>query len=275
MFFTTKQSPKLSQRLPRRAVALLAMTFFITSCTMFDALNTTPTPIFLTETPLPTATIIWFPPSATPTLGVFATNPPTPEMRPGLGTTLLTDNFTDPTLWDIATSDQASAEINSKQITLAVQSEVYMTSLRHDLLLDDFYAEITAQPSLCRGEDSYGILVRANNGYYYRFGLACSGTIHVDRISNGIKLNLQKPLASGDAPPGAPGQVRIGIWAVGSEMRLFLNGRFQFSINDPSFPIGTIGVFVNSAGQNAAVISFSDLVIQEINYTPPTNTPPP
>jgi hypothetical protein len=88
-----------------------------------------------------------------------------------------------------------------------------------------------------------------------------------------VRLVLQQPLQSGDVPPGAPGLVRIGVWAVGRELRLFLNGRFQFSINDPSFPIGTLGVFVRSAGETPVVVSFSDLVIQEVNYILPTATP--
>ena len=84
------------------------------------------------------------------------------------------------------------------------------------------------------------------------------------------QLTLQKPLPSGDVPPGAPGEVRIGIWAVGAEMRLFLNGRYQFSIREPSFPSGTIGVFVSSAGDTAVIVSFSDLVIQNVDYSLPT-----
>lgn len=245
------------------------------SCTGLDSLSTMPTPVFQTETPLPTSTIVWFPPSETPTPEVFSTYLPTPEMRPGLGGTFLTDDFSDPTLWDIAASSQASSEIITNGITLAVQSDVYMISLRHDLIIDDYYAEITARPSLCRAEDSYGLLVRANGGTYYRFALSCNGTVRADRLTNGARLNIQKPLPSGDVPPGAPGEVRIGVWAVGAEMRLFLNGRYQFSIKDPSFPIGTLGVFVNSAGDTAAVVSFSDLVLQYINYIPPTKTPLP
>jgi hypothetical protein len=252
-----------------RFLILILITGIGSSCAALDALNIAPIPPFTTETPLPTATIVWFPPSATPTPRVFATN------RPGLGRTILSDDFSDPSLWDIAASDQASAEINNNQITLAVQSDVYMISLRHELVIDDYYAEITARPSLCRGEDSYGMIIRANYGTYYRFALACNGTVRLDRLSNGVKLNLQKPLASGDAPPGAPGEVRIGVWADGSDMRLFLNGRYQFSITEPSYPNGTLGVFVISAGKTAAVISFSDLVIQEINYIRPTKTPIP
>lgn len=148
-----------------------------------------------------------------------------------------------------------------------------MTSLRQNTLLTDYYAEITAQPSLCKGEDSYGLLIRANGGSYYRFALACNGTVRGERITNSVRLALQKSIPSGDVPPGAPGIVRIGVWVSGNEMRLFLNGRFQFGINDPSFPIGTIGVFVRSAGETPAVVSFSDLVIQEVDYVFPTATP--
>jgi hypothetical protein len=250
----------------------------LTSCAALDALdalNATPIPIIPTETPLPTATIVWFPPSATPSAQPFSTYAPTPEMRPGLGSTFLTDDFSDRFLWDIAASDQASADIQDNRLTLAVQSQVYMTSMRHELLIDDYYAEITAQPNLCRGEDSYGILVRANGGAYYRFALSCNGTTHLDRLSNGTKLNMLKPIPSGDVPPGAPGEVRIGIWAVGADMRLFLNGRYQFSVTDKSYPIGTIGVFVNSAGDTPTIVSFSNLQIQRVDYIPPTSTPLP
>jgi hypothetical protein len=196
-------------------------------------------------------------------------------MRPGLGTELITDDFSETFNWDVVTSNEASAVMQDNRLSLAVQSQVYMTSLRHDTLINDYYAEITAEPSLCKGEDSYGVLIRANGGSYYRFALSCNGTVRAERVSNSVRLVLQKPIPSGDVPPGAPGNVRIGVWAVGNEMRLFLNGRFQFSINDPSFPIGTIGVFVRSAGETAAIVSFSDLVIQEVDYVPPAATPTP
>jgi hypothetical protein len=251
---------------------LLTAAFLISSCIPADV---TPIPITTTETPLPTSTIVWFPPSETPTVGVIITSQPTAEMRPGLGATLLTDDFSDPSLWDVAASDQGSAGIDHNSLTIAVQSNVYLASLRHELVMNDSYLEITARPSLCRGADSYGILVHANGSAYFRFALSCDGKVRADRVSKGLKLNLQKPLQSGDAPLGAPGEVRIGMWTFGTQMRLFLNGRFQFSVTDPSFPGGTLGVFVNSGGSTAAVVTFSDLVIQSIDYIPPTKTPLP
>jgi len=248
------------------------MTWILTSCAQLDAMFATPTPLTSTETPLPTPTIIWFPPSATPTLAALSTKAPTPEMRPGLGSNLLTDDFSDRFVWDIASSNEASADIKNNRITLSVQSQVYMLSLRNDLVLADYYAEITARPSLCRADDTYGLLVRASASNYYRFALACNGTVRAERVSGGARLVLQQPLPSGDVPPGAPGQVRIGVWTVGREMRLFLNGRYQFTISDPSFPSGSLGVFVRSAGETAAVVSFSDLAIQTVAYVLPTPT---
>lgn len=264
----------MSWRLLR--VVALAMTLLTSSCAFLDALNATPTPIFATETPQPTATIAWFPASVTPTLGALATKkPPTPEMRPGIGSTTLTDDFSKPSLWDTATADQASADINSNRLILSVQSKVYIISLRHELSAGDYYAEITARPDLCRGDDSYGLLVRANAVAYYRFSLTCNGNAFAERISVGTRELLQPPLPSGDVPRGAPGEVRIGVWAVGSEMRLFLNGRYQFSISNSNYPSGTIGVFVNSAGETPAIVSFSRLSLQAVAYQLPPATPKP
>jgi hypothetical protein len=271
-------------RFPARNNLLIAGVFFllvltaafISSCSVLDALNATPAPILLTETPLPTATIDWFPASVTPTQGVFSTpNPPTPEMRPGLGANYLTDDFSDPALWDTAKSDQASAEIDDNRLNLSAENKVYMISLRHELTASDYYAEITARPGLCRGDDSYGLLVRANAISYYRFSLTCNGAAFAERINIGTHELLQKPLSSSDVPPGAPGEVRIGIWAVGPEMRLFLNGRYQFSVNNSNYPSGTIGVFVNSAGNSPVIVSFSRLTLQKVNYIAPTKTPKP
>lgn len=276
MMFTTLmslrggRSPLLFGRLIRAFA--LAMMILTSSCAQLDAILATPIPLTATETPLPTPTINWFPPSATPTLITLPTKAPTPEMRPGLGAEIITDDFSRASRWDIASSDEASAAIKNNRLTLSVQSEVYMLSLRNDLMLTDYYAEITARPSLCRAEDSYGLLIRASTSNYYRFALSCNGTARAERVSGGTRLILQQPLPSGDVPPGAPGQVRIGVWAVGREMRLFLNGRFQFTISDPSFPSGALGVFVRSVGETAAVVSFSDLSVQTVDYVLPTPT---
>jgi hypothetical protein len=250
------------------------MTLLI-SCSALDlAAPAEPTPT-ATETPLPSPTIVWFPPSVTPSPQAFFTSTPMPEMRPGLGDVTVEDDFRDADVWGIAASDDGSSALNDGNLTLAVQPGVYLLSLRSGLTLSDFYAEITASTSLCRGKDSYGLLVRANAVAYYRFSVTCEQKMSAERISVGTREVLQSPLPTGDAPPGAPGQVRIGVWAVGREMRLFLNDRYQFTIVNANYPTGTVGVFVHSAGQTAAVVNFSDLKIQEVDYAFPTRTPKP
>ena len=232
----------------------------------------TPVP---TDTPPPTATIVWFPPSATPTLKSLPTSTSLPEMNPGIGEIIISDDFTNDSAWDTAVSDQGTAAISRNRLTLAAEPDVYLVSMNRDVILDNFYAEITARPSLCRGEDSYGIIARSQGNSFYRFTLTCNSMIYMERIKNSIRLLMQESTPSGDAPRGAPGEVRIGIWANGSEMRFFLNGRFQFSVTDPSTPSGGFGVFARAAGDTPLSVIFSDFVVYDVSYTPPTNTPIP
>ncbi|HET6597514.1 MAG TPA: hypothetical protein VFG81_17960 [Anaerolineales bacterium] len=227
-----------------------------------------------TGTATATPTIVWFPPSATATELSVPTYTRTPDMNPGIGRIILKDDFSDDSLWDVAMSDNASASMSQNRMTLVAKSGFYLASMRRELPLSDFYAEITARPSLCRGEDNYGLVVRGVGSSFYRFVLACNGMIRAERITGGTRLPLQEPVPSGDAP-AAPGEVRIGVWAVQNEMRLFLNERYQFSVIDPSFPSGSLGVFVRSAGETPVTITFSDLAVYEVDYALPTKTPIP
>jgi hypothetical protein len=196
-------------------------------------------------------------------------------MLVGLEGVLATDDFSRSYTWDTASSDQGSASISRDRLTLAVQPGVYLVSLQRDLVLGNFYAEITARPSLCRGADEYGFLVRANAVTYYRFSLTCNGQVHAERVSLKERHDLQEPVPSGDVPTGAPGEVRVGVWAAGPELRLFLNGRFQFSISDLNLSSGTVGVFARAANDTPVTVAFSDLVVRSVDYVPPTRTPNP
>ncbi|HKI54301.1 MAG TPA: hypothetical protein VJ987_09260 [Anaerolineales bacterium] len=247
---------------------------FITSCLPSTSIPPTETTL-PSDTPSPTPTIIWFPPSATPTLKALPTNTALPDMSPGIGSVILNDDFPDDSAWDTAVSDQGTAAISRNRLTLAAQPGIYLVSMNREAVLGDFYAEITAHPSLCRGDDSYGIIIRSQGNSFYRFTLTCNSMISMERIKNSVRLFMQDPTPSGDAPPGAPGEVRIGIWAIGSEMRFFLNGRFQFNITDPSMPSGAFGVFARAEGDTPLSVIFSDFIVYNVNYVPPTNTPLP
>jgi len=255
-------------------IALLAMTLILSACLPLNSIPATEPPL-PSDTPPPTATIVWFPPSATPTLNALPTYTSTPEMNPGIGEQIIADNFSDDSVWDTVSSDQASAIIKNKHLTLAVEPGVSVASLRRDITLGNFYAEITAQPRLCHGDDNYGFIIHSTGISFYRFILSCNGLIHVERIKSGERLLLYQPIASGDVPPGAPGEVRIGIWMVDGEMRLFLNGRYQFSVTEKTIPSGAFGVFTQSKGDTPVTVTFSDLKVYDVDYVPPTRTPSP
>jgi hypothetical protein len=228
-----------------------------------------------TYTPLPSPTIVWFPPSATPPPQVLNTQIPTPDQKPGIGTINLSDDFSSPDLWNIASSDLGSAAVTDNHLTLAVGPGVYIISLRKELILNNFYAELTARPSLCKGQDEYGLLVRASAVAYYRLALICNGTLRLDRVSGNSRQLLYPAISSGDVPTGAPGETRVGVWAFGPDLRFFLNGRYQFGVNDKNYLSGTIGVFAHSVADTPVAVTFSNLTIYDVNYSPPTKTPHP
>jgi len=228
-----------------------------------------------TALPTPTPTIVWFPPSATPPPTELALQTSTPEQKPGVGSVSLTDDFSLPDLWNPASSNDGSAIIGDNHLTLAVSPGSSIFRIREGLVVGDFYAELTASPSLCRGQDEYGLLVRASAVAYYRLVLICDGTLRLDRVSGNTRQILLPAISSGDVPTGAPGEVRMGVWAVGSDLRFFLNDHYQFRASDRNYLSGTIGAFAHAVADTPVAVTFSDLTIYDVNYSPPTKTPQP
>ncbi len=223
-----------------------------------------------TLTPLPTgtptATIVWFPPTATftpfPTLVIS----PTLDLSPPVGDLLFEDDFSDPTPWLLSQSETASAALGNNALTLALdQPGGYVYTLRKSPLLQNFYIEVTASPSLCRGEDEYGLLLRVSKSLdFFRFSLSCDGHIRLDKYVNGRASSPVPRSLSGAFPPGAPFSSRLAVWANGKEMRFYINNQYQFTVKDPTLLEGSLGFFIRSAGENALTVSFSDLVARKI-----------
>lgn len=229
-----------------------------------------PTPPAATRTPTPppsaTPTVVWFPP--TPTYTPFPTPEitPTSELRPGVGALLLADDFSDPSEWTLPATAAGRASIRDHALTIAlVEPRTFLLSPREGPVLEDFYAEITAETSLCMGMDEYGLAVRLSGGVdYYRYSLSCDGQARLDRIHSGSAGALQPWTFEGGAPVSAPGRVRLAVWARGEEMRFFANDQFQFAVRDPLIPQGTLGVFARAAGDSAVTVSFSDLEVRSL-----------
>jgi len=229
-----------------------------------------PTPtetISPSETPTPT--IVWFPPTATITpLPRSTLAPASPaNILPDFGELIFQDIFDQPDLWQTGEMTAGSVAFGINELSLGVsQPEGYLVSLRRDTSLSDFYLEVTANPSICRGEDEYGILFRVTPASdFFRFGANCAGEARLDRFLSGSASAPQPPTLSGVIPPGAPSSTRIGIWAAGREIRFYANGEFLFMVRDPSLTVGGLGLYARASGQNAVSVNFSNLSVYQVS----------
>ena len=264
---------------PRSSIlAVSLMALVVTGCTAanMNAPPSTATPAGSAPSATPTV-IVWFPATATPTREPVRTPEPTADRKPGIGEIVLSDDFSSPANWNIAVADEASVAATEGGLTIAVQPGIApVASFRQGMVFSNMYAEVTARPGLCRGADDYGLVFRApNNVAYYRFAVACDGTAGAERISPGSPRVLQPPTPSADIPLGAPGEVRLGVWALGTEFRFFLNGRYQFTASDPSYSVGGIGVYAHAAGDTPVTVTFSTLSVYSLvgAAAVPTGTP--
>jgi hypothetical protein len=252
----------------------LVLTGFTLVANLFSACIPAETPLPILEytptpslSPNPTATVEWFPATSTPTLMPTQAVTPTPDFRPNLGEVLLSDDFSDPDSWILGQTSSGNIALGINELTIAIaEPKAYDYSVRQEPILGDFYLEITTSPTLCRGEDQYGLLLRMSSpGDFYRYALSCDGRVRLDRIVQGTASSPQPWTTSNAVPPGAPITSRLGVWVLGNEMRFFVNDQYQFTVNDPLLTTGNLGVFARSAGETAVTVNFSDLVVRQIN----------
>lgn len=272
VLFPTKQSPCGRRSLcpfgARNNGLLLLCGLLLTACSsLFPEPLGTATPRPPTATAVLSPTPIWFPTTETPTPRPLAIPTDTPDWRPGIGSEIRVDNFTDKESWDTFESDDGLAALANNSLILSAAPDVYLISLNRDLTLTDFHVEVTARVNICRGADEYGLLVRAIPRVYYRFAITCDGQVRAERVAGNERLMLQKPYHTSNVR-GAPSEVRLAVWAFKNELRFFLNDIYQFSISDNNLPSGSIGFFVRSAGATPVTVAFTDLAIQKLNYSP-------
>jgi hypothetical protein len=245
---------------------LLLLGFILSGCfsaTIPQELATVTSP----PSPSSTPTVLWFPPTPTNTPKPTQNVTITPDIRSGVGDFLLTDNFSDTAGWSLSSSNRGSAALGINELTIAItQPKGYFFSVREQPTLDNFYAEVTANPYLCLGADEYGMLFRYQSERdFYRFSLSCDGQVRLDRLFDGTAASPQPWMPSTVIPRGAPSESRLGILARGKEMHFFINDQHIFGINDAYLSRGLLGVFARSAGDNAVTVSFSDMVVRQIN----------
>jgi hypothetical protein len=186
-------------------------------------------------------------------------------MRPDLGTVLVENLFAPPAEWQTGNFSSGNITLLQDSLTLAIQQpKMNQLSLESKNVLGDFNLETKVNVNLCRGEDVYGLLVRAASELnYYRFLVNCEGFARAERVRNGQTTLMQDWTPTG-FPPGAPLEVSIGIWASGKELRFFADDAFVFSVSDPVFTEGTVGLFARASGDGPVTVSFSEMEIRSV-----------
>lgn len=202
---------------------------------------------------------------------------PTVDQRPATGDIAVGDNFSDPATRQTFETTGGTARISKDALTLAApEMFASLVSLRRGVVPDDFYLEISASTSLCRGKDTYGVIFRSDGGTsHYRLIVSCEGQLRVERWRPAEAAVVQDWTPSGQVPPAGPHELRLGIWMAGSDMRIFVNGVFQFQARDPLLIGQQVGVFLRSTGANATSVTFSNLVIRRLQGYVPSPVPSP
>jgi len=175
------------------------------------------------------------------------------------------DDFSQAENWSLGKMTAGSIAAGNHELSLGVSLPPgYLYSMQRGAVLEDFYLEITASPSICRGKDEYGLLLRVSPaGDFFRFGLNCAGEARLDRVLAGQAAALRPPQPNGVVPPGAPSLSRLAVWAVQRDIWFYANGVFLFSIRDASLPSGGLGVYARAVGNEAVTVNFSDLVVYQ------------
>jgi hypothetical protein len=239
----------------------------LVACTPLSAPPVPEPSLTPTRTVTPTSTPVWFPPTATHTPLVAATMAltPTQDMSPHPGALIFSDDFSDPENWALGRTPDGNIALGVGELTLAVsRARGQLFSLRQDTDLEDFYAELTASPSICRGADEYGLMIRVSPSLeFFRFALTCDGRARLDRYYGGTASSPHPPDYFGVVPPGAPSRSRLAVWALGREMRFYANGEFLFSVRDASLRNGTLGLYARAAGEEMMTVNFSELAVYE------------
>lgn len=226
----------------------------------------TPTPLLQpTETLTPTATIDWFPRTATPTLFIpEVTITPMPTLiDPGYSQIHIQDAFADSNLWMTGPRAQGNITLDDQTLVFALSgAKSELISLSTFRLPGDFFLEVTAEASLCSPDDAYGIIFwRFSEMGTYTFLLNCQGQFRIERQINESLAVLVDWTTGSRIQPGSPSRHQITIWAEAGSLQIYVDSTLQYTLQTRSNLWGGLGLTTRSAGELPETILFSDLIV--------------
>ena len=235
-----------------------------------------PLPLASTPTPIPTPTRIWFPATETPMrqptrAGLIAT----PDQRPLSNAILIEDDFSAPGRWTTTQTEYGSIAYGLDELTIALhQKRTSLYSFFLEPVPDHYYLEMLVTPSLCKGEDLYGVAFRVqSNSDFYRLVLRCDGQIRIDLIRGGSVVTIVEQPSSGQLRPGAMQEIPVALWLNETEVQIFIDGVYQFHVDQLLWRAGGIGVYARNANDSALTVNFSEFILREGQAFPSTPVP--
>jgi len=247
----------------------LAWIMLLGACSSFDVAYTPEPSPTATQTLEPTATIDWFPRTATPSPTPFYT--PTavalqPDRPEGIGEVIIRDDFSDTSLWSTGSSPAGNIVYGDKSLSLAVAgNKSTLTSTSQHSLPSNFFLEVNVNVALCTPGDQYSLLFWwTPEGAAHKLLLSCEGSLRMERLTGNGGQVLQDWDVASRMMPGSPATHKVGILARGGEVSIYVNDRYQFQVRTQPDYIGGLGVQARAGGDTAVTIAFSNMVVYEI-----------
>jgi len=220
----------------------------------------TPTPE-ATETPLPEIPTMPSQPTATPTP---PTAPPRNSQDPALrlGEPAWTDSFDSSENWTEFAGRNSQIEVRDGQLFYTIfEANAAPTWTISWPQISNFYLEtLVRTPQTCSGKDRLGLIFRAPDpDHGYRLEISCDGQYRMVVFSADNVAVIVAWASSDHLLPG-PNQVnRIGVWANGKVISIYLNGVPVAGLEHDDYRTGTFGFTVTAEETNNFSAAFDDL----------------
>lgn len=245
---------------------LLALILLVLAACAAPIAEAAPTPMpEPTQTVLPSPTIDWFPSTPTPTrIATEVGSVPTQISEVPVGWPLvISDNFSDQTHWQVTSSATGTVAYETNALSLALPAgKTPLVSISDHILPGEFYLELSFDALLCSDADQYGLILwRNSTSGTFRVWFNCEGEVMADRQLSANTGRLVNWQTARKLQPGAPASNRIAVWAEEGQLRVFVNGVEQYSLQTRRDLSGALGVIAQGAGSNAATFTISNLVI--------------
>lgn len=219
-----------------------------------------------TPSPEPSATA-----SPTPTITPSPTaGPNDPRVGLNLANPDYEDDFSVPGRWYNGYEDATVRLVFEGQAFAATDKTTdhiifYSGSLRTD---QNFYAEIDMTIGPCSGRDAGGMAVRVGGADYdrsYVYEVSCDGQYRLRKFINfsTVPLVLRNWTYSDAINQGPNATNRIGVFADGDELYLFVNGVLltEDPIEDNEYPQGRYGIFSSAAETPFLKVLFDNFAV--------------